>query len=70
MFPASEMADRKKMPMGLREIGKLHADAECLMDSDARLGELENRIAISEEITNAKLIKDRGVTEKTCRLSE
>ena len=27
------------------------------MDSDARLGELENRIAIRDEITNAKLTK-------------
>ena len=59
MFSGGEMADRTKMTHGLREIGKFTADAECLMDLDARLWELENRIAIFDEITNAKLVKER-----------
>ena len=42
----------------LREIEKLNAYAECLMDSNAMLGELQNRIAISDEIRNAKLTNE------------
>ena len=59
MFPGSEMVDRAEMLNDIREMGKLNAGAECLIDPNGGLGELENRIAISDEITNAKLLKEK-----------
>ena len=58
MFRASEMVDRKQMSNDLREIGKLNVYTECLIEVNARLGGLESRIAISDEITSAKLTKE------------
>ena len=49
------MVGRAKMLKGLREIEKLNADEECLMNLNARVWGLENRIGIIEEIANAKL---------------
>ena len=55
MFSGREMAGCKKMLNDLREIGKLNANEERLMDSNARHGWLARRIEISDEITRAKL---------------
>ena len=60
MFSVSEMVCRKEMLNGIKEIGKLNAGEECLMELNARHAELENRIAIFDEITNAKLSKGDG----------
>ena len=57
MFSGREMMGRGKMLIDLRETGRLGMSGECLIDAGARHGELENRIGISEEITNAKLMK-------------
>ena len=59
-----EMEGRAKMLKDLRAIGKLNVGKECLMELDARLGELEGRIAIGDEITNAKWTRER----KKCAL--
>ena len=39
----------------LREIEEVNLNEECIMGLNERLGELENRIAISGEITNGEL---------------
>ena len=49
------MDDRGEMLNGLREIEKLNANAECIMGPNARLRELDNRIEISDAVTNSKL---------------
>ena len=49
------MFERPKMLNGIREIGKLNVSGECLMGLNARRVGLENRIALSDEITNAKI---------------
>ena len=59
MFSGREMVGRAKTPIGLWEIVKFDANEECLTELNARLGELENRIAISGEITNAKLMGEK-----------
>ena len=43
----------------LREIGKLNASEEFLIQLNAMIGELANRIEISDEITGAKLTKEK-----------
>ena len=40
MFPGIEMAGRKEMLNELREIGRLGENDDCLIDPNARLGEL------------------------------
>ena len=51
------------MSTGIKEIEKLNADAEYLIDMDARHGELENRIAISDKIANVKLTQEKKETD-------
>ena len=50
--------------MGIKEIEKLNANEECLIGLQERLGELGNRIAISDEITNSKLMKEKKETNE------
>ena len=65
------MVDREKMPNGIRAIGKLNANAERLMELGAMVGELENRVAISDEIANVKLTKSKEMKKrKENRMSE
>ena len=49
MFSGIKMLGREKMSRGLKEIGKLNMDEECLMELNAIIGELENRIAIIDK---------------------
>ena len=53
------MGDKKKMLTGMGGIGKLYASEECPTELNSRHGELENRISISEKITNGKLTKEK-----------
>ena len=55
------MADREEMLSDLREIENLNATVARPIDLNARLVELGNRIAISGEITIAKLMVERGL---------
>ena len=64
MFPGREIAGRTKMLQDLREIGKLGTNEERLINPNARHG-VRNRISISGEITNAKLM--RGEVEMANR---
>ena len=47
------------MLKGLKEIEQLNVNEECLMDMEEILGELENRIAISDKTTSEKLTKGK-----------
>ena len=53
------------MAHGLREIEKSHVNEARLMGLNARLGELEDRLAVSAEIKHAKLMKDMGAVQKS-----
>ena len=60
MFPEREKVGSKKMLSDLKEIAQLNVSGECLMELNARHGELDNRIAIGGKIANAKLTKERN----------
>ena len=51
------------MSMGLNEIGKLNINEERLAELKARLLELEDRIAISDKITNGELTQEKKDTK-------
>ena len=63
MFSGRELTGGEETANDLREIEKLNASEEVLIELNARLGELANRIAISGKITNAKLTKEKKETK-------
>ena len=57
MFSVCGNADKKKMLMGLEEIGKMNANEESMLELGRKLGELENRIEISDGGAMGRLTK-------------
>ena len=64
IFAGWGMSGWAKISNDLRDIGKSNGGEEWLADLTERLGELENRIEIIDEITNAKLMKEKGEMAK------
>ena len=59
MFSGREMAGRKKMLNDLKGIGEVNVSEKWLKGLNARVGELPNRIAISDKIAREKLTREK-----------
>ena len=59
MFPIGEVADKKKMSMGSKEIEKLPVCEECMAELKAMHGELENKISVGDKTSNEELTKEK-----------
>ena len=57
MFSGCGRGDRENISNGLGEIEKLTANAGSMLVLEGELGEMENRIAISDENTMGRLMK-------------
>ena len=47
MFPSNEIEDRKEIPNGLKEIGDLSINGDCIIEIEEIIAYLENQEAIS-----------------------
>ena len=57
MFSGREVGGSAKMSNGPRDIEKSNANEGYIADLGEGVGELENRLSISDKITNAELMK-------------
>ena len=62
MFSGCGSSDKKKMSTGMGEIRQLNANEESMLELERKLGELENRIAISDENAMGRLTKEKRET--------
>ena len=63
MFPSNEIADNRKILRDLKEIGELSINEERIIETEAKIANLQNSDAISDR--NAIVYEER--TERTWR---
>ena len=63
-FPGIAKAERKRMLRDMGEIGELNIIEECTIGSESKIGELQNKLIISDRTASQTIVKEKKNTKR------